>query len=88
MPTRSRRPPPELVEKWIKRGYGCGQGAAYKPFLAVRDVPSEGTSSMVSSRLTGRVVQWINLARRAIDFSDRSSMDRRAGGCSLVVGPG
>lgn len=60
MPTRSRRPTPELVEKWIKRGFGCGQGKAYKPFLAVRDVPSEGTSSMVSSRLTGRVHHYLS----------------------------
>jgi hypothetical protein len=52
--TKSRRPTPTIVHRWIKAGYGQGEGKGYKPFMYVRDVPSEGTSSMVRSRITGR----------------------------------
>lgn len=52
--TKSRRPSPEVVKRWIKAGFGQGEGAKYKPFMYVRDVPSNGTSNMVNSRITGR----------------------------------
>ena len=52
--TKSRRPTPAIVRRWIKAGFGQGDAQAYKPFMYVRDVPSEGTSSMVRSRITGR----------------------------------
>jgi len=52
--SKSRRPSPTLVHKWIKAGFGQGEGKDYKPFMYVRDVPSVGTSSMVQSRITGR----------------------------------
>lgn len=52
--SRSRRPTQTLVNKWIKAGFGQGEGKDYKPFMYVRDVPSQGTSNMVHSRITGR----------------------------------
>jgi len=52
--TKSRRPTQATVHQWIKAGYGQGEGENYKPFMYVRDVPSEGTSSMVFSRITRR----------------------------------
>ena len=52
--TKSRRPTPSVVHRWIKAGFGQGEGKNYRPFMYVRDVPSEGTSSMVRSRITGR----------------------------------
>ncbi|WP_061532079.1 TnsA endonuclease N-terminal domain-containing protein [Collimonas arenae] len=52
--TKSRKPTVEIVKRWIKAGYGQGQGSSYKPFMNVRDVPSIGASNMVTSRITGR----------------------------------
>lgn len=54
MGSRNRRPPVELVEKWIAQGYGQGEGAAYRPFFHVRDVPSKGRSAIVEGLKTGR----------------------------------
>jgi hypothetical protein len=51
---KSRRPAPAVVERWIKAGFGQGDGPTYKPFMFVRDVPSIGTSSTVKSWTTGR----------------------------------
>lgn len=58
--SRSRRPTPTLVNKWIKAGFGQGEGKDYKPFMYVRDVPSEGTSNMVHSRITGRKHDYLS----------------------------
>tara|TARA_R110001592_G_scaffold135108_1_gene351043 strand:- start:19771 stop:20595 length:825 start_codon:yes stop_codon:yes gene_type:complete len=40
--------------RWIKDGRGQGIGAEYKPWLTVRDVPSEGRSHRVFGHLTQR----------------------------------
>lgn len=58
--TKSRRPSAETVNRWIKAGFGQGNGAAYKPFMFVRDVPSSGTSNTVKSRKTGRVHHYLS----------------------------
>lgn len=58
--TKCRAPNPDLVDRWIAAGYGQGDGAGYKPFMYVRDVPSTGTSSMVKSRLTGRTHHYLS----------------------------
>lgn len=42
---KSRNPTKEVVLRWIKQGYGQGWGLAYKPFLYIRDVPSDGRST-------------------------------------------
>lgn len=57
---KSRRPTPDIVNRWIKAGYGQGEGAKYKPFLYVRDVPSKGTSTMVNSKVTGRTHHYLS----------------------------
>ena len=40
--------------RWIKEGHGKGAGREYKSWLTVRDVPSDGRSHRVYSRLTQR----------------------------------
>lgn len=52
--TKARRPTQNVVERWIKDGFGQGKEAAYKPFMFVRDVPSIGASNTVKSWVTGR----------------------------------
>lgn len=58
--SKSRRPTPAIVQSWIDQGYGQGEGKSYKPFFNVRDVPSQGTSSMVTSRITGRSHMYLS----------------------------
>src|SRR5260221_9639027 len=58
--TKSRAPTVATIVRWIKAGYGQGKGATYKPFMFVRDVPSEGASSMVLSRATGRTQHYLS----------------------------
>lgn len=60
MAGKKRKPSLKAVSNWISRGYGQGEGAKYRPFLFVRDVPSEGTSSMVKSYLTGRAHHYLS----------------------------
>jgi len=36
------------IERYIAQGYGQGQGAEYRPWLRVQDVPSQGRSRKVS----------------------------------------
>ena len=60
MGSKKRRPNPETVEDWIRQGFGQGEGAEYKPFSYVRDVPSQGASHMVQSTLTGRVHHYLS----------------------------
>ncbi|WP_341521417.1 TnsA endonuclease N-terminal domain-containing protein [Pseudomonas sp. G.S.17] len=57
---KSRAPSTSTVERWIEAGYGQGQAAEYKPFMFVRDVPSQGTSSMVKSRITNRTHHYLS----------------------------
>lgn len=57
---KSRKPTPQIIRRWIKDGYGQGQGIGYKPLMYVRDVPSKGTSSMVTSRITGRTHHYLS----------------------------
>lgn len=40
--------------RWIKEGRGLGMGRDYKPWLTVRDVPSQGRSHRVFGHLTQR----------------------------------
>lgn len=58
--TKNRRPSVGTVLRWIRAGYGQGEGGGFKPFVYVRDVPSEGTSSMVRSRITGRTHHYLS----------------------------
>jgi len=40
--------------RWIKEGRGQGAGKEYKPWLTVRDVPSEGRSHRIFGHITHR----------------------------------
>lgn len=40
--------------RWIKEGRGQGVGKDYKPWLTIRDVPSDGRSHRVFGHLTQR----------------------------------
>lgn len=41
-------------KRWIKEGRGQGSGLTYKPWLTVRDVPSEGRSHRIFGHITHR----------------------------------
>jgi hypothetical protein len=57
--TKARRPTTKIVEKWIRAGFGQGEGAEYKPFKFVRDIASPGLSNTVKSQVTGRIHHYI-----------------------------
>lgn len=42
------------IERHFRNGFGCGEGSRYKPWLLVRDVPSQGRSHILWSDLCGR----------------------------------
>ncbi|MFT5872448.1 MAG: hypothetical protein ACI8WT_001379 [Clostridium sp.] len=44
----------EKYEKWIKEGRGQGEGADYKPWLLIQDVPSKGKCSRILGIKTKR----------------------------------
>jgi len=44
-----------VYRRYIREGRGQGAGAAYKPWLTVRDFPSLGVVSRVKGQTTGRV---------------------------------
>jgi hypothetical protein len=48
------------VLAWIRRGDGQGNGADFRPFFHVRDVPSDGRSSMDVSLKTGRTHEYLS----------------------------
>ncbi|GFE59640.1 transposase [Geobacter sp. AOG2] len=60
MGSRSRKPTMKLVQKWIARGYGQGEGLNYRPFFHVRDVPSKGRSAIVEGLKTGRIHHYLS----------------------------
>lgn len=43
------------VERWIKQGFGSGEGQSYKPWIRVADVPSQGRSRRIKGLKSGRV---------------------------------
>jgi hypothetical protein len=52
-------------QKWIREGRGAGCGSSYKPWLTVRDVPSEGRSHRVfghKSQRTHHLLSDLELA--------------------------
>jgi hypothetical protein len=46
---------PEKITRWTKEGRGRGEGADYKPWLTVHDVPSKGVRVRVWSARTKRI---------------------------------
>ncbi len=72
--------------RWVKEGRGQGTGKNYKPWLTVRDVPSEGRSHRIFGHITHRthhllsdlelatflLLQWRNLT---IDIREQFPLD-------------
>src|SRR5215213_2821812 len=46
---------PELIERWIAKGRGQGEGYGYYPWLTVHDFPSRGRVHRISGWKHGRV---------------------------------
>jgi hypothetical protein len=51
---------PDDAQRWIKQGFGQGQGQSYRPFFNVRDVPSRGRSCKVLGIDTGRIHHYLS----------------------------
>ena len=52
-------------KRWIKEGRGAGRNSAYKPWITVRDLPSEGRSHRIfghKSQRTHHLVSDLELA--------------------------
>lgn len=72
-------------ERWIKEGRGQGSGPDYKPWLTIRDVPSQGRSHRIFGHLTQRphhllsdlelatffFLQWPHLISLVLNFVRR-----------------
>jgi hypothetical protein len=43
------------IARRLAKGRGSGEGASFKPFLTIRDVPSLGRRARILGRVTGRV---------------------------------
>jgi len=48
------------AKKWIKEGRGKGSGKDYRPWLTVRDLPSQGRSHRVMGHLTQRTHHFLS----------------------------
>jgi len=58
---RSRQSDPATIARWIREGRGQGEGAEYKPWLTVRDVPSTGLCWRVKNwKCGGRVCHYLS----------------------------
>lgn len=55
MTKRNRSTTAVKIEKWIKEGRGTGEGADYKPWLTIRDVPSRGIATRSKGWKTKRI---------------------------------
>ncbi len=60
MAKRKREITKNLIEKRIKEGRGQNQGKDYRPWLTIRDVPSEGLVSRIKGWKTGRVHHFLS----------------------------
>jgi len=47
MARKNYSPSEATFQRWLKEGRGAGRGSAYKPWLTVRDIPSQGRSHRV-----------------------------------------
>lgn len=54
MPSRRKRLTGSSMERRLKQGFGQGEGAEYKPWLRVTDVPSRGTCAIITGWKHGR----------------------------------
>lgn len=56
-------------QKWIKEGRGSGHGSEYKPWLTVRDVPSEGRSHRIFGHKSKRIHHLLSDLELAVFFA-------------------
>ena len=49
-----------MIRRLIRQKFGQCEFAGYKPWFYVRDVPSQGRSTMVHSSITGRVHHYLS----------------------------
>lgn len=77
------------IARFRKEGRGQGQGADYKPWLTVRDVPSRGRSHRPLGMTTGRVHHFLSdiefrsfllfdWAQDVVDIREQFPLDREA----------
>jgi hypothetical protein len=63
-----------VYRRYIREGRGQGVGAAYKPWLTVRDFPSLGVVSRVKGQTTGRIYHLMSTHETnlfySLDWSD------------------
>jgi len=57
------------IQKWLKDGRGTGRGCEYKPWLTVRDVPSEGRSHRIFGHKTQRTHHFLSDLELAVFFA-------------------
>lgn len=57
---RTRKPTEVDVKRWIRQGYGQGDGENYRPFFHVRDVPSRGRSRVLLGLKSGRKHHYLS----------------------------
>lgn len=48
------------VQKWLKEGRGSGRGRDYKPWLTVRDLPSDGRSHRIFGHKSQRIHHFLS----------------------------
>jgi hypothetical protein len=56
------------VQKWLKEGRGSGRGRDYKPWLTVRDVPSDGRSHRIFGHKSQRIHHFFSDLELAVFF--------------------
>lgn len=63
------------IDRYIKQGYGQGEGANYSPWLRVQDVPSRGRSHKVQGKKVDRVHHFLSDVELAcfltLEFSEQ-----------------
>ena len=78
----------DKIERFFKEGRGSGHGVDYKPWLTIKDVSSQGLSSRIYSKNTGRqhhllsnletslflLLDWND---RVIDIREQFPLDRQ-----------
>jgi hypothetical protein len=75
--SKSRNPSEKAIAGWIKRGLGQGNGINYRPLFFVRDIPSEGRSTIVEGLKIKRTHHYLSDIEYAYhvlsEFSDSVS---------------
>lgn len=54
------------IARWVDEGRGTGRGRAYKPWLTIHDVPSEGLAVRLQGATTRRIHHLLSGVERAV----------------------